>query len=72
MTINWKKLYKIVAKAKDTLQDSWRTLATDNELTASVFTRLSQGKPLSAVNLAKVLKIISNYDPGLTFWDFVS
>lgn len=71
MTIKWKKLYKVASKAKDTLQVSWRTLAQDNELTASAFTRMSQEKPLSAVNLAKVLKIVVAYDDGLTFWDFI-
>lgn len=72
MTIKWLKLYKTAAKARDTLQVSWRTLASDNGLTASAFTRISQEKPLSAVNLMKVMRILSNYDDGLTIWDFIS
>ena len=72
MTINWKKLYRISAKARDTRNVSWRRLALDNDLTASAFTRMSQAKPLSAVNLAKVLKIVRQYDDGLTFWDFAA
>lgn len=72
MTIKWKKLHKTSEKAKDTLGVSWRTLAAENGLTASAFTRMSQEKPLSAVNLGKVLGIIKAYDPGLTFWDFAA
>lgn len=59
MTINWKKLYSSVSKRRKEMDISWRELAVNNGLTASAFTRISQGKPLSAANLMKVLQIAS-------------
>ena len=57
MTINWKKLYRAVAARRKEMGVSWRGLADNSGLTASAFTRISQGKPLSAVNMLKVLQI---------------
>ena len=57
MTINWKKLYRSVAARRKEMGCSWRELAKNTNLTASAFTRISQGKPLSAANLLKVLQI---------------
>ena len=64
MTINWKKLYSLASKRRKELDVSWRQLALDNGLTASAFTRISQGKPLSAENYMKVLFIL---DPVPSF-----
>lgn len=64
MTINWKKLYTIVSRRRKELDISWRELAKLNGLTASAFTRMSQGKPLSAENYMKVLFIL---DPVPSF-----
>ena len=62
MTILWKKLYKAVDSYRKTKDLSWRSLATEYGLTASVFTRISQGKPLSAVNLMKVFWLLPAKD----------
>ncbi len=52
MRFNWKKLYSDIDKAKS---ESWRSLAKQVGVTPSVFTRISQGKPVSVANLAKLL-----------------
>jgi len=58
MTIHWKKLHVSADKIRRDKGVSWRTLAKGAGLTASSFTRMSQGKPLSATNFIKVLQIL--------------
>lgn len=62
MTINWKKLYKAVDSYRKAHDLSWRSLATKYGLTASAFTRISNGKPLSAVNFMKVFWLLPAKD----------
>ena len=38
--------------------ESWRSLATQHNVTASLFTRISQGKPTSVRNLLLLLEIV--------------
>jgi hypothetical protein len=48
----WKKLYRDI----DGLRlESWRSLAKKKGVTPSVFTRISQGNPISVENLIKIL-----------------
>jgi len=56
MKFNWKKLYSDIDKLrKSNERGSWRNLAGMLGVTPSVFTRISQGKPVSVENLAKLL-----------------
>ncbi len=56
MKFLWKKLYQQI----DSLRggESWRSLATAHGVTASLFTRISQGKPTSVRNLLRLLEIV--------------
>jgi len=61
---NWKKLYQALDDLrKGSGGESWRSLATRSEVTPSLFTRISQGKPTSVGNLLKLLEI-GNYQIG--------
>lgn len=68
MKFLWKKLYQEI----DTLRvrsggESWRSLATRFEVTPSLFTRISQGKPTSVRNLLRLMAIL----PSAGIKDFV-
>jgi len=56
MRFLWKKLYQEI----DSLRggESWRSLAVRHGVTASLFTRISQGKPTSVRNLLRLLDIV--------------
>lgn len=56
MRLNWKKLYSSLDEARG--GDSWRTLASKVGVTPSLFTRISQEKPISVANLLKVMEIL--------------
>lgn len=58
MIIKWKRLHAALDRRRKELDISWRQLGRDHNLTASTFTRMSQGKSLSAMNLVKVVNII--------------
>jgi len=52
--MNWKEFYKALNDARE--GQSWRSLAKAVGVTPSVFTRMSQGKPISVENLIKILR----------------
>ncbi len=52
MTFRWKSLYSAIDAGRII---SWRKLAKEHGVTPSIFTRISQGKPISVENLIKVL-----------------
>lgn len=66
MRFEWKKLYKAVDSNRKPGQ-SWRDLAKAGGFAPSVFTRISQGKAVSVVNLLKILHI-----SGLGFLSLMS
>ena len=61
MTFLWKSLHTSLDQSRST---SWRNLAKRLGVTPSIFTRISQGRPISVENLIKVLG-------GLRFEKFV-
>ena len=62
MKFNWKKLYSQIDKDRKLLTGtSWRTLAKTLGVTPSVFTRISQGKPVSVENLSKLLGYVDSF-----------
>lgn len=54
MKFLWKKLYDRLEKSRSTR--SWREIAREGGFSPSLFTRLSQGKAISVVNLLKVMQ----------------
>lgn len=56
MKLNWQKLYKALDDQRS--GESWRSLALRYEVTPSLFTRISQGKPTSVRNLLKLAEIL--------------
>lgn len=62
MTFQWKKLYSDLDKNRKTHgYGSWRSLAKTVGVTPSVFTRISQDKPVSVENLAKLLGHVDSF-----------
>jgi hypothetical protein len=67
MKFNWKKLYSVIDRRRRVYMGgiSWRTLAKLLGVTPSVFTRISQEKPVSVENLAKLLGYADSIDYSL-------
>jgi hypothetical protein len=55
MRYKWKLLHRELNKLRETNSLSWRKLAQELEVTPSLFTRISHDKPISVLNLAKVI-----------------
>ncbi len=55
MKFLWVSLYKALEKQKPN-NISWRHIARKGNFSPSIITRISQGKPISVVNLLKVLQ----------------
>ncbi len=58
--IDWKRLYKQLARAK---QGSWRALGRQTGIAPATFTRLKKGRSLSSIHLI-VLSRFLNITPS--------
>jgi hypothetical protein len=58
MKFLWKKLYEDLDKWRQRDGKSWRKVAKEVGVTPSVFTRISQGNPVSVENMIRVLDSI--------------
>jgi len=57
MKFLWNKLYHSLDQARN--GRSWREIAREGGFSSSLFTRLSQGKPISVENLLKIVFTMS-------------
>ncbi len=55
MQFLWKKLYKELSNNRVPNDRSWREIAREGHFSSSLFTRISQGKAISVINLIRVL-----------------
>lgn len=59
MKFQWKKLYAAIDSLRtQSGGESWRSLAVRQNVTPSLFTRISQDKPTSVRNLLLLLDIV--------------
>ncbi len=70
MIIKWKRLHSALDRRRKDLGISWRDVAKATQVSCSSFTRISNGLPLSAENMMRVLSILPEFENAL-IWDYI-